>query len=119
MLPLPSIAENETYIATLFDANAQQGYHLILLPGDADDANYETQLAWAQSIGGDLPNRVEQALLWQKARDQFKPDAYWSNERHHKNTSCAWVQGFHYGVQLSLRIYDEWRARAVRRSVIE
>lgn len=115
---LPILAEGETYVATLIDAIAQTGYHLILLPGDADDADFETQIAWAKSQGGDLPTRVEQALLWEKQRDQFKKDWYWSNEKYDGDASYAWNQYFNYGTQSSLHITLQFRARAVRRSVI-
>ena len=115
---LPPLAEGERYIATLIDAVSQQGYHLILLPGDAEPANHDTQLAWAKENGGDLPTRVEQALLWEKARNEFQQDWYWSNEKHHVNASYAWYQLFSYGGQSSHHINGELRARAVRRSII-
>jgi len=114
-IPLPTLAEGEHYIATLFDAVTQQGHHVILLPGDNDDANWQSQMDWAKSIGGDLPNRVEQALLWAKHRDQFKKDWYWSNEPHHSEFGWAWCQDFTSGLQLSYGRITELRARAVRR----
>lgn len=116
---LPELAEGETYVATLFDAANGKGYHLILLPGDNDDATHESQLEWAKSIGGDLPNRIEQAMLWANHRDQFKKDWYWSNEIHHSESGWAWYQYFGYGGQNNIYRTTELRARAVRRLVIE
>lgn len=108
------ISADERYIATLTDHDGAP-YHLILLPGDNADATHAAQLEWAKSIGGDLPTRVEQALLWERARDQFKQDLYWSKETHHAESSWAWYQGFGYGGQYYGHKDDELRARAVRR----
>ena len=77
-------------------------------------------MEWATSIGGDLPNRIEQAMLWASHRDQFKEDWYWSNETHHSESGWAWCQYFDDdGGQGSGDRYIELRARAVRRLVIE
>ena len=116
--PLPVLNADETYIG-LIGNPAGEAYHLILLPGDNDDANWEAQMEWAKSIGGDLPNRIEQAMLWANHRDQFKKDWYWSNETHHTESGRAWTQYFSHGYQNSVHKYYEFRARAVRRLVIE
>lgn len=109
-----ALADGEIYVGLIGDA-AGKTYHLILLPGDSDDATWQSQLEWAKSIGGDLPSRVEQALLWERARDQFQESWYWSNEAHHSDSSWAWYQNFSTGSQSSTRKYYELRARAVRR----
>ena len=114
VLEKPPLNEGEIHIAALTDANGEL-YHLILLPGDNDDATHAAQIEWAQSIGGDLPTRVEQALLWERARDQFKKDWYWSNETHHSESGWAWYQSFDYGTQGDYYERNEFRARAVRR----
>ena len=113
-LEKPPLNEGEIHIAALTDANGEL-YHLILLPGDNDDATHAAQIEWAQSIGGDLPSRVEQALLWERARDQFKKDWYWSNETHHSDSGWAWSQHFSSGGQRYRYKDFELRARAVRR----
>ena len=113
-LQIPPLADGEIYIGAIGDA-AGNLHHVILLPGDNDDATHEAQIEWAKSIGGDLPNRIEQAMLWANHRDQFKKDLYWSNEIHHSESGWAWCQHFRYGDQsISNRRY-ELRARAVRR----
>ena len=113
-LQIPPLAEGELYIGAIGDA-AGNLYHVILLPGDNDDATHEAQLAWAKSIGGDLPNRIEQAMLWANHRDQFQKDLYWSNVTHHSESGWAWYQDFDYGNQdYGGRTYG-LRARAVRR----
>ena len=96
----PPLNEGEIYIGLIGDAKGE-AYHLVLLPGDNDDATHQAQLDWAKSIGGDLPNRIEQSMLWANHRDQFKKDWYWSNETHHTESSWAWVQRFGSGYQSS------------------
>ena len=111
-LEKPPLNEGEIHIAARTDANGEL-YHLILLPGDNDDATHAAQIEWAQSIGGDLPTRVEQALLWERARDQFKKDWYWSNEE--AGSGWAWCQVFGSGNQAYYGKSGKLRARAVRR----
>lgn len=109
------LAEGETYVTTLYDLITKQGNHIILLPGDNDDANWQAQKDWAASIGGDLPTRVEQAMLWENHRDEFKKDWYWSCESHHSAAGYAWCQYFSSGTQDGRHKDGELRARAVRR----
>jgi len=117
-LQIPPLADGEIYIGAIGD---QQGsvHHVILLPGDNDDASWQDQLAWAKSIGGDLPTRVEQAMLWASHRDQFQSDWYWSNELHHAVSGYAWSQTFTYGSQYLSYTSAQLRARAVRRLPVE
>ena len=115
---LPELAEGETYVGRIGDALGNL-HHVILLPGDNDDATWEAQMEWAKSIGGDLPTRIEQAMLFANHRDQFKKDQYWSNEIHHIESGWAWGQYFTSGCQSgqsgNFRRNSELRARAVRR----
>ncbi|POR52804.1 hypothetical protein B0G62_104101 [Paraburkholderia eburnea] len=90
-LQLPPLAEGEIYIGAIGDKNGDF-HHVILLPGDSDDADWKAQMEWAKSIGGDLPNRIEQAMLWANFRDLFKKEIYWSNEVYHRNSGWAWYQ---------------------------
>lgn len=113
-LQIPPLTEGEVYVGALGDINGDV-HHVVLLPGDNDDATFEAQLAWAKSIGGDLPTRVEQAMLWAGFRDQFKAEWYWSNETHHRESGWAWCQGFGNGRQTNYPQTNELRARAVRR----
>jgi hypothetical protein len=113
-LQLPPLAAEEIYIGAIGDA-AGNLHHVILLPGDNDDATWEAQMEWAKSIGGDLPNRIEQAMLWANHRNQFQKDWYWSNETHHSESGWAWYQRFSDGFQHDGYRSNELRARAVRR----
>ncbi|QWE95310.1 DUF1566 domain-containing protein [Cupriavidus sp. EM10] len=113
-LQIPPLSEGEIYIGAIGDKNGDF-HHVVLLPGDNDDATWQAQMEWAKSIGGDLPTRVEQAMLWANFRDQFKGEWYWSNEVHHRNSGWAWYQAFGYGDQDYDGQDHELRARAVRR----
>ena len=113
-LSLPPLADGEIYIGAIGDAQGNL-HHVILLPGDNENANWQAQKDWAASIGGDLPTRIEQAMLWASFRDQFKKDWYWSNEEHRAASGCAWCQAFGHGHQYLNRKVNVLRARAVRR----
>ena len=105
----PELNPGEIYVGRINDQ------HIILLPGDNDDANWQDALNWAKSIGGDLPNRIEQSMLWANHREQFQKDWYWSNETDSDSSSWAWYQVFGHGDQTDRCKHDEFRARAVRR----
>ena len=113
-LQIPPLSEGETYIGAIGDKNGDV-YHVVLLPGDNDDATWEAQMEWAKSIGGDLPTRIELAMLWANHRDQFKKDLYLSNETHHESDKHAWCQNFTNGDQNDTHKGYGLRARAVRR----
>jgi len=113
-IQIPPLAEGDTYLCGLVDANGDVE-HTVLLLGDNDDASQADQFAWAQSLGGDLPNRIEQAVMFAKFRDRFQRDAYWSNEICEWDTSCAWGQYFGDGFQGYGHKSAALRAVAVRR----
>ena len=112
---VPELAAGETYVATVIDAAEGKGYHLILLPGDNDGASWQAQIEWAKSIGGQLPTRVEQSLLYAKHKNLFREAAYWSCTEHESESGWAWYQYFSHGLQTNYRKDYELRARAVRR----
>lgn len=117
-IPLPVLNADETYIGLIGNA-AGEAYHLILLPGDNDDATHEAALEWAYyGLKADLPNRIEQAMLWAHHKDLFQKDWYWSNETHHADQAYAWIQSFRYGGQFYDCKSSECRARAVRRLIL-
>ena len=87
--------------------------HLVLLPSEAVDVDWEAACAFATSVGGELPTRAEQALLFANLKDQFEPRWHWSSEQ--AGPSHAWGQGFFGGSQSTTSRSYEGRARAVRR----
>ena len=109
--------EGEIYAGAIGDTTGNM-HHVILLPGDNDDATWQHQKEWAASIGGDLPNRIEQALLWQNCREHFTKDWYWSSEERASEAGWAWCHGFILGHQVNYPQYGQLRARAVRRVVV-
>lgn len=119
-LPIPPLSEGEIYIGAIGDKDGNLN-HVILLPGDNDDADWQAQMDWAKSIGGDLPNRIEQAMLYESFSEHFQKDWYWSNttDRDPGYEDYAWCQHFHHGGQGGDRKDGSNRARAVRRLVIQ
>ncbi|MDR9052102.1 DUF1566 domain-containing protein [Burkholderia multivorans] len=115
-IEVPETAEGEVYVGLIGDQHGN-AYHLILLPGDEGERNWRQSKEWAASIGGDLPSRLEQAMLWANCRSEFKRDWYWSNEA--EGSGWAWFLYFDGGNQLSTRQGNEFRARAVRRLSIQ
>lgn len=107
------LREGEIYIGRINDE------HIILLPGDMGYDTWRKASDWAKSLGGDLPNRIEQAMLFAHFKDQFKPDWYWSNTTVDGYDAHAWCQNFTGGGQYITRNDDSYcRARAVRRLMI-
>ena len=115
---LPELADGERYVCGVIDENGAVT-HTVLLPGDADPAPWEAQMAWAKSIGGDLLSRTEQAIAFASMPEEFKRDWYWSNQQNASVSGYAWCQLFKDGYQDVSRKGIELRARAVRRLVIQ
>lgn len=109
----PALNAGERYVGAIVRADGLRE-HIILLPGDNDGTTWKKQMDWANSIGGDLPNRVEQALLFATMKDEFKGSYYWSNTLT-SDSGCAWSQDFDDGSQNCSSVGSDYRARAVRR----
>ncbi len=116
-ITLPELNEGEIYAGILLNESGAPQHHLILLPGDNNKANWQTQIDWAKSIGGELPTRSEQSLLFANCKPHFQQDWHWSGEEY--SAGGAWCQDFYVGGQYGYRKNDELRARAVRRLIIE
>lgn len=102
----------EIYAGAIINPDGS-GHHIIRLPGDNDPANWHEQMEWAKSIGGDLPDRIEQAMLYKHFPEQFQKDWYWSNTQ--REAGSAWGQGFYDGYQIWDTTDSKCRAVAVRR----
>lgn len=105
----------ERYAGLALGANGLPSHHLVLLPGDASDVNWTDAAAWADDVGGELPTRQEQALLYANLKSEFEGAWYWSCQEHETNGSNAWSQVFYHGNQGSSIKSFKARARAVRR----
>ena len=112
-----ALAAGEHYAGIVLDEDGDVSHHLVLLPGQAENLTWDKARDWAQSIGGELPTRQEQALLFANLKGKFEAAWYWSDERHESDGSYAWFQSFVNGTQLSSRESYEGRARAVRRFI--
>lgn len=108
----------EHYAGTIIGKDGEQDYDLILLPDEAESVTWQAAMDWAKEQGGDLPNRREQSLLYTNLKEQFQESWYWSNTQHASYSLYTWYQYFGSGNQsLSYEGY-EFRARAVRRLII-
>jgi hypothetical protein len=112
----PVLADGETHICALISADGARCEHLILLP-DEFEGTWRESLDWAESIGGRLPNRVEGALLFAHAKDEFKrTERYWLLTQ--VAAQAARFQYFINGNQGTCDNSTTLHARAIRRSRI-
>lgn len=112
-ITLPELQPGEHYAGVILDAQGQVQHHLVLLAAvPTARLNWQDAMAWAESVGGTLPTRQEQSLLFANCQEQFKAEWYWSGEQ--DGASFAWSCDFGYGYQYyDLKSY-EGCARAVR-----
>lgn len=115
---MPHLNPGEKWVAVVINADGSKKEHIILLPGEMDDIKWDDAMKWAESIGGHLPDRVEQALLFKCLKDEFEEEAYWSCEQSTSSAEWAWFQSFSYGHQNCNFKTDALRARAVRRELV-
>jgi hypothetical protein len=84
-----------------------------------DRLTWADAVKWATSVGGKLPTRNEQALLFANVPELFEPTWYWSGEQSAGDGSSAWSQYFFGGTQYTTHATNKLRARAVRRLPIQ
>lgn len=113
---LQPLNEGEKYAFSISLPNGKT-IHTILLPGE-EKKSWKDAMDWAKSLGGDLPDRAEQALLFKYMSEEFLPEWYWSNTQHVGVSDFAWYQDFDYGYQGNSYESSELRVRAVRRVTI-
>ncbi|MDN8081211.1 DUF1566 domain-containing protein [Burkholderia multivorans] len=111
------LAAGERIAGQILLEDGSLSHYLILLPGEAEDLDWEAAKAWAAERGGELPTRREQSLLFANLKGEFEQAYYWSGERHESNSGWAWCQHFSLGRQYGSHQDDELRARAVRRFI--
>jgi hypothetical protein len=109
------LKKGEHYAGIILGKDGAPDYHLILLPGQANDVTLQQAQEFATKTGGELPTRREQSLLYANLKEEFQERWYWSGEQHAVYSVYAWYQDFSYGYQDSNRKNDDYRARAVRR----
>lgn len=113
-----NLQPGEVYAGIILGKNNEPDHHVFLLPGYTSSP-WDAAKAWADKIGGMLPTRREQSLLFANCKDEFQGDWYWSSEQHASDASYAWFQLFGRGGQGRLHTAYTLRARAVRRLIIQ
>jgi len=118
-----NLVPGEHYAGLVIGKDGEPSYHLVLLPGQADDITWDKAMEWAAKQGGEyvasLPTRREQPLLFANLKEEFEERAYWSCEAYESESGCAWSQSFYSGTQYNTNRYYELHARAVRRLPIQ
>ena len=120
-LAIPALAAGERYAGIVIDPdNGQPTHHLVLLPEQPTERlSWDDAMAWAASIGAELPTRQEAALLFANAKTAFEPAWHWTSEQYAGDASGAWIQYFGNGSQLTNGKGCKGRVRAVRRFLID
>ena len=108
----------EQYAGLILGKDGEPDHHVILLPGDEAELNWDDAKKWAKEQGGELPTRREQSLLYANLKDEFQGAWYWSGEARERESGWAWYQYFRHGYQYGHQQIHELRARAVRRLTI-
>lgn len=106
----------EHYAGTILDESGQVTHHLVLMaPRPDKKLQWQAAMDWAASVGGALPTRQEQALLYANCKPHLKPEWHWSSETHADDAYYAWGCFFGHGTQSRYRKSYEGSAVAVRR----
>lgn len=90
-------------------------YHLVVLNEDRPDLAWPAAIDWAKGVGGSLPKRKEQAVMFGNVPQLFEKAWYWSSEQCASGPDYAWIQYFDDGTQDYGHEVYHCRARAVRR----
>ena len=118
VLPAASIAlqPGERYAGMVLDDAGQLKHHLILMAQrPSKELAWQPAMDWAASVGGTLPDRQEQALLYANCKPHLDPTWHWSCQTHDNDASYAWGCHFHDGSQGNGHKSFEGSAVAVRR----
>lgn len=106
----------EHYAGAVLEEDGQHMHHLVLMAQrPTDKLNWQAAMDWSARVGGSLPTRQEQALLYANCKPHLKPEWHWSCETHKEDASCAWFCYFGTGYQYLSHKSAEGGAVAVRR----
>lgn len=106
-----ALAPGERYAGVVLDADGRVQHHLVLLASQGENLTHPQAIKWAASVGGQLPTRQEQALLYANCKPHLHPRWHWSSETYEADASCAWGCDFISGYQLYG--HESWQACAV------
>ncbi len=105
----------ERYAGAVLDEHGQHMHHLVKLAQQPDQKlNWQASMDWAEEVGGTLPTRQEQALLYANCKPHLKPEWHWSCETHKDDASYAWYCSFFNGYQYNFLKSYEGSSVAVR-----
>ncbi len=120
-IAMPTLADGERLVATIIAPTGRRE-HIIRMAAAVqtnDELTWKAAMKFAKDAGGELPDRVEGALLFAtKEEGELEPDWYWTREQHAGDESYAWIQSFDYGGQTNSHKGDEFRVVLVRRVAI-
>ena len=106
----------ERYAGMVLDQDGTLLHHLVLMAQRPDeDLNWQDAMDWAKKIGGELPTRQEQALLFANCKPHLESAWHWSCQTYEGDASFAWLCYFGHGTQLNRHKSYEGSAVAVRR----
>lgn len=110
------LRDGERYAGAVLDDNGNIKHHLVLMAEQPDDTMmWKAAMDWAQSVGGSLPTRQEQALLYANCKPHLKASWHWSSETYEGNSGYAWCCYFNNGGQNYVHKDYRGSVRAVRR----
>jgi hypothetical protein len=90
----------EHYAGPVIDESGRITHHLVLMAQrPAGKLEWQAAMDWAEDVGGSLPSRQEQALLFANCKPHLKPEWHWSNQTHESDSSYAWDCHFGDGDQ--------------------
>jgi hypothetical protein len=106
----------EHYAGAVLDETGRIEHHLVLMAArPSERLNWDDAMKWATEVGGVLPDRQEQALLFANCKPHLEAAWHWSSQAHEEDASCAWHCHFTTGSQLTYHESYEGCAVAVRR----
>jgi len=109
----------EHYAGAVLDADGNHLHDLILLPKrHGKHLTWKAALDWAEEVGGALPTRQEQSLIFANCKMHLEGGCHWSCEEYEEyedKTFYAWGCNFRSGEQDRIHTSYELPAVAVRR----
>ena len=92
------LAPGEHYAGAVLDEQGHVKHHLVLMAAKPDgELAWQAAMDWAAAVGGALPTRQEQALLYANCKPHLEADWHWTNEP--EGSSCAWHCNVYNGIQ--------------------
>lgn len=104
----------EVYAGILLGVDGARDAHIFVMP-ESTSGTWDHCMKWAKALGGFLPTRREQRLLFANAKAAFEPKWHWSSEQHADVSATAWSQDFNDGFQLYTLKSNVGLGRPIRR----